>query len=104
MKSPKTYKVVWDKEAYQQLDIICKQLEQESLTAPIIVKHAILGRTKSLKKTPMIYQMDKLKINNDGTYRALTVYSYRVSYRALSATGIVKILSVRHTSREPLEH
>ena len=104
MVTPKNYQVIWDKEAYHQLEVICGYLEKESATAPTIVKQAILSRTKQLSKAPLIYELDKLKVNNDGTYRALTVYSYRVSYRAVKSTLTVKIFSVRHTSREPLEH
>lgn len=98
------YQVLWDKGAYRQLDAICEYLKQESVTASTIVRQAILSRTKSLAKAPLIYETDKLKVNNDGTYRAITIYSYRISYRVVKSAMTIKIFSIRHTSREPLEH
>ena len=49
-----------------------------------------------------IYTLDQLKQNNDGSYRTYVKYSYRISYRIMN--DVVRILRVRHTSREPLEY
>ena len=69
------YKVLWDKEAYRELDAICEYLKQESIAALKIVKQAVLSRTRQLEVAPLIYELDKFKLNNDGTYRAMVVYS-----------------------------
>jgi plasmid stabilization system protein ParE len=45
---------------------------------------------------------DKFKLNNTGNYRAYEIYSYRIAYRILKDK--VRILRVRHTSREPLKY
>jgi len=47
---------------------------------------------------PKVYGPDKHRINNDGSYRAFEKYHYRITYRA--SKNVIRILWVRHTSRE----
>lgn len=49
-----------------------------------------------------MFEPDELKTNNDESYRAFIVYSYRISYRFIENKNL--ILRIRHTSRNPLEH
>ncbi|MGB0948547.1 MAG: type II toxin-antitoxin system RelE/ParE family toxin [Marinirhabdus sp.] len=42
------------------------------------------------------------KIGNDGSYRAFEKHSYRVSYRITE--NEIRILRLRHTSRNPLKN
>lgn len=104
MGNIKSFSIDWDTAALHQLESILEHLERESAFAVKIVMHAILHRVSKIENTPFINEVDKLKTNNDGTYRAFVAYSYRVSYRVLYEKILVVILRVRHTSREPLEH
>ncbi|MBS1566856.1 MAG: type II toxin-antitoxin system RelE/ParE family toxin, partial [Bacteroidetes bacterium] len=45
---------------------------------------------------------DKYKTNNDGSYRAFEKHRYRIVYRF--GNNIIRVLRVRHTSREPLNY
>ncbi|MBK8607580.1 MAG: type II toxin-antitoxin system RelE/ParE family toxin [Chitinophagaceae bacterium] len=47
-----------------------------------------------------MFAPDKFKENNDGSYRAFEKHHYRISYRF--DNRVIRILRVRHTSREPI--
>jgi len=98
----KSLKIIWDKKALEELETILEYISKESKAGARIVKTAIIETIKALKKQPYIFNVDTLKENNDNSYRAFTVYSYRISYKV--TTEEIIILRVRHTSREPLIH
>lgn len=66
------------------------------------VRNRILASTSILSTDQKIYIVDELKSNNKGEYRAYVIYNYRITFKIELDT--IKILRVRHTSREPLEH
>jgi plasmid stabilization system protein ParE len=102
MVRKKEYHVLWDTVAEDDLDRELHHLKTKSADAPAIIKNGIFDKIETIKTSPYICQADKLKLVNDGTYRAFVVFRYRVSYRIVKDT--LHILRVRHTSREPLEH
>ena len=53
----------------------------------------IVESVASLDKM-ILYRPDKYKKNNDGSYRAFQVFSYRISYRI--TTTEIKMLRLRH--------
>ncbi|MBC7553071.1 MAG: type II toxin-antitoxin system RelE/ParE family toxin [Taibaiella sp.] len=66
------------------------------------VINKIIDITDTLPLNPEKFPLDKLKRNNDGTYRAFLVFKYRVSYRVLPKS--IKILRIRHSSMEPVKY
>jgi hypothetical protein len=46
--------------------------------------------------------VDKLKEPLNKNFRAFVVYSYRVTYQINMEAKEIRILRIRHTSREPL--
>jgi plasmid stabilization system protein ParE len=94
--------VVWDKKALNQLKEAYDYLKEKSVVAANKVRTTILNEAKNLNKHYDVYELDRFKENNDGTFRAFEQYSYRVAYR-ITATEI-RILRVRHTSREPQDY
>lgn len=100
MKKP--LKIIWDKNAVEELEEILEQISKDSIAGARIVKSGILDTLKTIKKSPYIFAADILKENNDNSYRSFTVYSYRISYKV--ENEFIKILRVRHTSRESLVH
>lgn len=95
-------KVVWDTEALNQFKEVLEYLEEQSKQAPRIVKNAILGQIAQIKANPLIFEVDKLKAPEDKNFRAFIALNYRITYQISSETKEIRILSVRHTSREPL--
>lgn len=96
--------VIWSRPAIRQTEEIHAYILEDSdslETADRVVKK-IFDSSDILSERPEIYPMDKYKKDNDGSYRAYEVSRYRIAYRILNHQ--VRILRVRHTSREPLEY
>jgi hypothetical protein len=57
---------------------------------------------EKLNINPERHGLDKLRINNDGTYRYFEIHHYRVAFRIYK--NHVRILRVRNTYQEPFEY
>ncbi len=90
----------WDDEAKLYFKQAIQYIKQESPQGAATVKQAILEHVEVLKDDAGIYEADRFKIDNDGSYRAVTVYSYRITYKITSSQ--ILILRVRHTSQDPI--
>jgi hypothetical protein len=102
MVKAKPLKVVWDIEALGQFKEILIFLEEQSIHAPKIVKNAVLDRIEQIKVNPLSFELDKLKSPSDKDFRAFIVFSYRITYQIKFDAREIRILRIRHTSREPL--
>ena len=63
------------------------------------VREAIILTAEKLKSAPLLFEADRFKTNNDGSYRAFTEYNFRVTYKVKPAE--VFILKIIHTSQQP---
>lgn len=97
-----SYKIIWDKTALDHFKNILTYLQKQSDQAPKIVKDAILTRLDLIKTSPLICESDKLKDTPSKYFKAFIVFSYRVTYQIKSDTKEIRVLRIRHTSREPL--
>lgn len=96
------YKIIWDRKALEHFKDILTYLDKQSKQAPKIVKDAIISRLDVIKTNPLISELDKLKDSPNKDFRAFVVFSYRVTYQIKSDAKEIRVLRVRHTSREPL--
>jgi plasmid stabilization system protein ParE len=96
------YKIVWDRQALDNLKEILVYLEKQSKQAPKIIKSNILENLEHIKTNPLTFEVDKLKEKPNKEFRAFFVYSYRVTYQINIDLKEIRVLRVRHTSREPL--
>jgi plasmid stabilization system protein ParE len=94
--------MIWDRKALDHFKDILAYLEKQSKQAPKIVKDAIISRLDVIKTNPLISELDKLKGSPNNDFRAFVVFSYRVTYQIKSDVKEIRVLRVRHTSREPL--
>jgi len=94
--------VVWDKKALNQLKETYNYLKKKSILSANKVRTRILEEAKNLYKNPDIYELDRFKAHNDGNYRAFEIYSFRIAYRITETE--IRILRVRHSSREPRKY
>ena len=94
-------KVVWDKVVLSDLEDIFEYLKPKPEVSSKIVS-ALVKLASDLSNNFEIYSLDRFKINNDGSYRAFEKYHYRVSYKVLPDQ--IRILRIRHTSRNPKEY
>lgn len=93
--------IVWTKTAQNQLEDIYFYLldVSKSERIPEKVVETIYTSATILKSNWEIYELDEMKSNNDGNYRAFEIYSYRISYKITE--NFIYILRIRHTSRNP---
>jgi len=96
------FKIVWDRQALDHFKEILIYLDKQSKQAPKVVKVAILEKLEHIKTNPLTYEIDKLKDTPNKDFRAFIVFSYRVTYQIKSDVKEVRVLRLRHTSREPL--
>lgn len=96
------FSVIWDRKALDNLNQILSYLSKQSSQAPKIIRDAILTRIEIIVRDPKICEKDNLKEIPDDDFRAFVVYSYRVTYQIHQKNKEIRILRVRHTSREPL--
>ena len=95
-------KVIWSKTADNQLQKVYDYIKEDSLQSAQKVKKDILNITKNISKAPTRYPLDKYRKNNEGDIRAFEKHSLRISYQIRKAE--IRIIRVRHTSREPLKY
>ena len=88
--------------AKAQLKRACAYIRKDAPKNSLKVKKDILSACLALSLYPEKYPPDKYKLDNDGTYRAFELHHYRIVYRVMAAE--IKILTLRHTSMEPMEY
>jgi plasmid stabilization system protein ParE len=102
MVKSSSFKLIWDRRALDHLKDILAYLEKQSTQAPVIVKTAILERLELIKTRPLTSEADKLKDPLNKDFRAFVVFSYRITYQIKTDKKEIRVLRVRHASREPL--
>jgi plasmid stabilization system protein ParE len=102
MVTSKSYQVIWDKNALQHLNEILNYISKQSDHAPKIVKEGILSKLNAIKTNPFICETDKLKDSLNKNFRAFVIYSYRITYQVKTEAREIRIIRIRHISREPL--
>jgi plasmid stabilization system protein ParE len=95
-------KVVIDNLAKTQLKDAYAYIKLDSPKNAEKVRAKILVSIKELADHPEKYPKDKYRLNNDGSYRALEIYKYRVSYHVSQEQ--ITVIMIRHTKMEPKSH
>jgi len=95
------HEVVWTKRSQQHMKWIYDYISQDSPQNAIKVLMDIVNVINKVASNPELYKPDKHKKNNDGSYRAFEKHHYRIAYRF--SNNVIRVLRVRHTSREPKE-
>ncbi len=98
----KPFETIWSKRSLDQLQQIHHFIDQDSPTGAKKVVKAIARRVESLSTNAMIYEADRFKKNNDGSYRATLIYKYKIVYRITQKQVI--ILKILHTARLPRKY
>lgn len=94
-----SYQVVWTTRSQQHMRQAYKHISKDSLQNAEKVINDIATAIKKTASNPERHNRDKYKKNNDGSYRAFEKHRYRIAYRF--SKSILRVLRVRHTSREP---
>lgn len=94
--------VKWNQAAIRQLENLIDYIGKDSELNALKIETVILSRIAQLVKNPEIYHLDKYKINNDGSFRAFEIYSYRIAYRFKNR--VIRVIRIRHTKMNPLKY
>jgi plasmid stabilization system protein ParE len=95
-------KIVWRKGALDHLRKHCEHIKKDSPQSAGKVRDTIFNMAESLKKNPGIHPLDKYKMDNKGDIRAFEKYHLRIAYQVTKSE--IRIIRVRHTSRNPLKY
>ena len=91
--------IVWTKRSQNDMRNAFDYISQDSVQNAVSVLEDIVAMANKAITNPEFFAPDKFKENNDGSYRAFEKHHYRISFRFDSK--VIRILRVRHTSREP---
>jgi plasmid stabilization system protein ParE len=91
--------LIWDQKSAHDFIKILDFISEESVTNAKRVKTRINNIIKTIPKHPYMFKRDVFKLNNNGNFRAFVKDKIRVSYQVTSVT--IRIVRIRHTSREP---
>lgn len=93
--------IIWSKTAQNQLEKIYFYLLKNSKSDRISNKiiDTVYNSVSILNTNWEIYELDEMKISNNGDYRAFEIYSYRISYKITSEA--IHVLRIRHSNRNP---
>jgi len=92
----------WDKHALKQFNKAILYIAEDSIQIAENVRIDILVKIGELLSHPEGYPLDKYKLENDGYYRPFELHRLRVAY--FVGAEVIRILTVRHTSREPQDY
>jgi len=92
-------KIGWDRNALRQFNKAILYIAEDSIQNAENVRADILQYIASLVSYPEKFPPDRYKLNNDGSYRAFELHRLRVAY--FVGSDVIRILRVRHTSKEP---
>ena len=102
MVKSSSFKITWDQKALDHFKDILTYLEKQSTQAPRIVKIGVINRLELVRKNPLSCEVDLLKEPANKNYRAFVVFSYRITYQIKTEEKEIRVLRIRHCSREPL--
>lgn len=91
--------VLWSTRAEKQFKELYDYIKKDSVNNAAKVRADIIALTHKIALHPEIYPLDKYRKNNNGSFRASELHSYRIAYR-ITAKSII-IIRIRHTKRQP---
>jgi len=91
--------IKWNKSALNQLIKAIEYIQKDSVQASETVQVDILTTIGNLTGHPEKFPPDKYKLNNDKSFRAFELHSYRIAYRYKN--NEIRIIRIRHVKRNP---
>ncbi len=95
-------RIVWNAIAQKQLIDIIAYIADDSIAGAENAQNLLREKLEKIALHPEMCPKDKYKTSNDGSFRAFTIFHYRISYRIKGDE--IRILAIRHTSMKPKFH
>ena len=97
----KSVKISWDIEARNHFYDAIIYIKRQSPQNAEMVKQKVISAVSKLSGSPNKYPIDKYRNNNDGSFRAIELFHFRISYHI--SENEIRIVRFRHTDMKPLE-
>lgn len=97
-----TRSINWSLPALQQLNKSIAYIADQSYQNAFHLKELIMSKVAELSTQAEKHPPDKFKMNNDGSFRAFEIKSFRIAYKI--ETDVIKIISFRHVKMEPKDY
>ena len=94
-----TSRILWATRARKQYVNILAYISSDSLQNAIAFDNDLKEKLNRVSRFPEMCPIDQYKISNDGNYRSLLLFHYRISY--VIRKDEIEILRIRHTSMKP---
>ena len=91
--------ISWDTVALKHFIAVIEYIARDSSQNAEKVRSEIIEKIEMLPANPEVFPPDKYKSNSNGLYRAFELHRLRIAYHISSDK--IRILRVRHASREP---
>jgi plasmid stabilization system protein ParE len=98
----KRWKIVIDDPAKEYLKQALLYIKKDSPQNAEKIGKRIRDDIKNIPRYPERYPPDKDHLDNDGSYRVMTLFSFRISYYI--GDNIIRIVRIRHSKQEPKEY
>ena len=92
----------WSRIAIKQFEAAITYIASDSIQNAEKVFADIIKQLDKAVNNPEFFPPDKYKKDNNGSYRAFEKHRYRIAYRFTD--NVIRVLRVRHTSREPRKY
>lgn len=91
----------WNNNEYNRLLELLYAISLRSEPLAIRINRKLIENFRLIETNPFIFEAERLKLNNDGSYRKFTVILVRISYKV--EKNHIRVVRVRHTASEPRE-
>lgn len=96
------YPIEWDINEKERFKEIIQSIKKRSPFLAQRIKDDVKKNLNIIKKNPMIFEADELKLDNDKSYRKFNVIHIRFVYK-IDIDKII-IARVRYSASEPIEY
>ncbi|MGL4595993.1 MAG: type II toxin-antitoxin system RelE/ParE family toxin [Bacteroidia bacterium] len=94
--------VVWDIQEKIYFKELILEIKSRSENLATQIKERVRESIEQIQYYPMLFEVDSLKVNNDGSYRKFVAIHIRITYK-IEPDKII-IVRIRHSASEPLDY
>jgi mRNA-degrading endonuclease RelE of RelBE toxin-antitoxin system len=95
------FTILWDEIELQNLEYLLTEISQRSPNLANEIKRLLKEKLNQIIKYPYSCEIDALKVNNNGSYRKISIIHIRLVYKIEKSSNSIHIVRVRHAASEP---
>jgi plasmid stabilization system protein ParE len=102
MSLSKKLPIVWDLNEFERFKELIKKIKRRSENLAQNIKNNVKTNLNLIKTNPHLFEVDSLKIGNDGSYRKFICIHLKIAYKI--EEDYIIIVRVRLANGEPSEY